>query len=240
MDSANQAAREPSPRRRRSTRDRPAKAPLSEDAIVDAGLAILRSEGLDAMTMRRVAAALDTAAGSLYVYVNGRDGLLQAVFDRVIATIELEAPDPTQWRAQLLALMGRMRQALVDHPGSATAAMIDPPRTTAVLRLLENLLGILTAGGMNIQTAVWTADILAAHATYAAIEAEVRHANPETIAGELSANFARLPATDFPLLTAHAAELVTGSVDARFHFAIDAIVDGALHGTSPHQAVATE
>ena len=45
--------------RHRSTRDRPAKAPLSEDAVVDAALAILKSDGLEAVTMRRVAAALD-------------------------------------------------------------------------------------------------------------------------------------------------------------------------------------
>ena len=62
--------------RHRSTRDRPAKAPLSEDAVVDAALAILQSDGLEAVTMRRVAAALDTGAASLYVYVSGREGLL--------------------------------------------------------------------------------------------------------------------------------------------------------------------
>ena len=62
------------------------------EAIVDAALAILKSEGLEAMSMRRVAAALDTGAGSLYVYVAGRDGLLEAVFDRIVATIELENP----------------------------------------------------------------------------------------------------------------------------------------------------
>jgi hypothetical protein len=51
--------------RQRSTRDRPAKAPLSEGAVIEAALAILKSEGLAAVTMRRVAAALDTGAASL-------------------------------------------------------------------------------------------------------------------------------------------------------------------------------
>jgi len=45
-------------------------------------LAILKSDGLEAVTMRRVAAALDTGAASLYVYVPGREGLLQAMLDR--------------------------------------------------------------------------------------------------------------------------------------------------------------
>ena len=132
--------------RPRSTRDRPAKAPLSEEAIVDAAVAILTAEGLEAVSMRRIAAALDTGAGSLYVYVEGRDGLLEAMFDRIIATVKLETPDPSRWRAQLHSLLGRLRAELVTHPGMAAATMVDPPRTEVVeVRLLENLLGILLA-----------------------------------------------------------------------------------------------
>src|ERR1700744_5092320 len=109
--------------RPRSTRDRPAKAPLSEDAVVDAALAILKTEGLDAVTMRRVAAALDTGAASLYVYVSGREALLQAMLDRVTASVELEPPDPARWRAQLHILLQRMRDALVAHPGLAALTL---------------------------------------------------------------------------------------------------------------------
>src|ERR1700691_1296217 len=126
--------------RHRSTRDRPAKAPLSEDAVVDAALAILKADGLEAVTMRRVAAALDTGAASLYVYVSGRDGLLQAMLDRVTATIELEPPDASRWRAQLHSLLERMHGALVAHPGMAAVPLADPPTTETVLLLAENLL----------------------------------------------------------------------------------------------------
>src|SRR5580698_2898819 len=137
--------------RHRSTRDRPAKAPLSEDAVVDAALAILKSEGLQAVTMRRVAAALDTGAMSLYVYVAGREGLLQAMLDRVTATIELQAPDPSRWRAQLHSLLARMHQALVGHPGMAALTLADPPTSEVILTLTENLLEILFAGGFGPQ-----------------------------------------------------------------------------------------
>ena len=218
-----------SPRRGRSTRERPAKAPLSEGVIVDAALAILRSEGLDAVTMRKVAAALDTVAGSLYVYLDGRDGLMRAVFDRVIAGVELETPDAKQWRAQLESLLGRLRRVLTEHPGIAAAAMTDPPRTPAVMGLLENLLGLLLAGGLEVQTAVWTADILSAQVTYSAIESELRRADPATMAKETAAGFAALPPLEYPLITAHVAELVAGDVETRFRFAIDAVLDGVLH-----------
>jgi AcrR family transcriptional regulator len=181
-----------------------------------------------AVSMRRVAAALDTGAGSLYVYVSGREGLIEAMFDRIVEAIRLEKPNPKRWRAQLHSLLTRSRDALVAHPGMAAATMADPPRTEGVLRTLENILGLLFAAGFDAQEAAWTADVLAAQVTYAAIEAEARGAGIDTLAEQAAANFQRLPADRFPLITSHIAELVAGDVDERFRFAIDAVIDGVL------------
>jgi hypothetical protein len=81
---------------------------------------------------------------------------------------------------------------------------------------------------LDAQDAAWAADILAAQVTYAAIEAELRRTDPGALAAEITANFACLPADDFPLITAHAAELVTGDAGERFRFAIDVMIDGVL------------
>jgi AcrR family transcriptional regulator len=220
------------PVRHRSTRDRPAKAPLSEDVVVDAALAILQSDGLEAVTMRRVAAALDTGPASLYVYVAGREGLLQAMLDRVVATVELEVPDPSRWRAQLHSLLVRVRQALAAHPGIAAMTLADPPTTAAVLRLVENLLGILLAGGFSPQDAAWASDIFVLLATAAAREDDVRRPRGasdderrEQVAN-LRRTLAALPPDQFPLIAGHAAEMVAGDGDERFRFAIDVVVDG--------------
>jgi hypothetical protein len=121
-----------------------------------------------------------------------------------------------------------VRAQLVTHPGMAAATMVDPPRTEVAMRLLENLLGILLAGGLGAQDAAWAADILAAQVTYAAIEAELRRTDPSALAAEITANFAGLPADGFPLIAAHAAQLVAGDVDERFRFAIDVVIDGVL------------
>ena len=221
--------------RHRSTRDRPAKAPLSEDAVVDAALAILRSEGLQAVTMRRVAAALDTGPMSLYVYVSGREGLLQAMLDRVTASIELEPPDPSRWRAQLHSLLQRLHQALLAHPGMAALTLADPPTTETVLLLAENLLGILLAGGLDPHDAAWACDILVLLVTAVASEDDVRRAHGRTDDGErrehvdeLHKTFAGLPPDRFPLIAAHAAQMVAGDGDERFRFAVDVVVDGVL------------
>jgi len=214
--------------RHRSTRDRPAKTPLSEDVVVDAALEILKSEGLAAVTMRRVAAALDTGAASLYVYVSGREGLLQAMLDRVIAAVELEPSDPSRWRAQLHSLLVRVRGALVAHPGIAAMTLAEPPTTEAVLHLVENLLGILLAGGLDPQDAAWACDILVLLATAAAREDDVRRADPQERADEIYQRFTGLSPDRFPLITAHAARMVAGDGDERFRVAIDVVIDGML------------
>jgi AcrR family transcriptional regulator len=223
------------PVRHRSTRDRPAKAPLSEDAVVDAALAILQSEGPQAVTMRRVAAALDTGAASLYVYVSGREGLLQAMLDRVTATIELESPDPSRWRTQLHSLLARVHRALVAHPGIAAMTLADSPTTEAVLRLTENLLGILLAGGLDPQDAAWACDIFVSLVMAAAREDDVRRARGRRDDGdrrhqaeEIYKAFVGLPPDRFPLIVAHAAQMVAGNGDERFRYAIDVVTDGVI------------
>jgi AcrR family transcriptional regulator len=227
------------PARQRSTRDRPAKAPLSQHAVVDAALAILTADGLQAVTMRRVAAVLDTGAASLYAYVSGREGLLQAMLDRVIASVRLEAPTPSRWRAQLHALLRRVHQALLAHPGIAALTLADSPTTESVLLLTENLLGILLAGGLDAQSAAWACDVFVQLVTGAAREDAVRQAGGgggeaahRAQADRLYGTFAGLPPDRFPLLTAHAAQMVAGDGDERFRFAIDVVVDGLIAARS--------
>jgi AcrR family transcriptional regulator len=219
---------------RRSTRDRPAKAPLSKDAIVDAALAILKSHGLQAVTMRRVAGALDTGAMTLYVYDSGREGLLQAMLDRVTAAVELEPPDPSRWRAQLHLLLRRLHQALLAHPGMAALTLSDPPTSETVLLLAENLLGILLAGGLDPQDAAWACDILVLLVTAVASEDDVRRARArgddrgQQDVDEIYDTLAGLPPDRFPLMTTHAARMVSGVGDERFRFAIDVVIDGVI------------
>src|SRR5271155_793885 len=133
------------PTRQRSTRDRPAKAPLSENAIVDAALALTRTEGLAAVTMRRVASELDTGAASLYVYVRNRDELVRAMMDRVADTVPRVAPEPERWREQVHDLMRELRDALEAHPGMASVLTGEPPVTENTLAGAESLLGVLLA-----------------------------------------------------------------------------------------------
>jgi AcrR family transcriptional regulator len=231
--------------RSRSTRDRPAKTPLSEQAIVDAGLEICRAEGLDAVTMRRVAAALDTGAASLYVYVRNRDELVDAMVNRAFGEIQLVVPDPAHWREQLFGMLDHFRAVLEAHPGMATmlvgvpTAGGDGPAGGAVddngFAWMENLLALLQAGEIDRQGAAWATDVLMLIVAATATEADIRRAAGYITRDDfahavqhLHATFSALPVHRFPLIVAHADELVTGDGDDRFRFAIETFLDGLV------------
>jgi hypothetical protein len=132
-----------------------------------------------------------------------------------------------------------MHQALVAHPGIAAMTLADPPTTEAVLLLTENLLGILLAGGLDPQDAAWACDIFVLLVTGVAGEDDVRRPCGRSDDGarqghveELYRTFAGLPPDQFPLIAAHAAEMVAGDGDERFRFAIDVVIDGVLARTA--------
>src|ERR1044072_8562130 len=128
----------------RSRRDRPAKPALSRDAIVATALEIVRAYGVDALSMRRVAQALDTGAASLYVYVADRDELHGLVFDPATGPIESEPTDPARWREQLKALARRMVKMMAeDFPGIALLAMTHIPTGENAIRGTESMLSLL-------------------------------------------------------------------------------------------------
>jgi len=222
------------PAPRRSTRDRPAKAPLSEEAVIAAGLAILREEGMDALTMRRLARALDTGAASLYAYVANRDDLLRLLFDEVAGTIVLEPPDPARWRDQLRDLARGALDAMEAHPGIARVAFAEVPTGPNVMAVSENMLGILLAGGVDPQRAAWAIDALSLIITANAVETVIwqeREAAGEPDAYDhdtLIGAFASLPADRFPNLVEHASVLVSGDERDRFAFQIDTFIDGLV------------
>ena len=83
---------------RRRGRNRP---PLSRDAIVDAALAILDADGVDALTIRRLGQELGTGSATLYWHIAGKDELCELVYDRIMGEIELPDPEPSRWQEQI-------------------------------------------------------------------------------------------------------------------------------------------
>jgi len=222
------------PARSRSTRDRPAKAPLGEDVILDVAMRILRDEGLEAVTMRRLAAELDTGPASLYVYISGRDELNDALLDRVAGLITLEEPDPARWREQVHALMGGILTSMESHPGIATVAMANPPTGERTLLVADNLIGLLRAGEIDEQDAAWACDILPLITTALAVESAIYRQRGEAgmteteVIERLDRTISALSPARFPNITALGDKMTTGDGEQRFHFSIDVVLDGLV------------
>src|ERR1700753_803714 len=90
----------------RSRRERPAKPALSRPGIVTAAAARMRAEGLERVTMRRLADQLDTGPASLYVYVRDTADLHAAVLEEMLGEVDLTAATGAgDWRARLTAVL---------------------------------------------------------------------------------------------------------------------------------------
>jgi AcrR family transcriptional regulator len=218
-----------------SRRDRPAKPALSREAIVDAALAIVGDEGIDALSMRRLAQALDTGPASLYVYVANRDELWDLVFDAAGAAIETEPTDPARWREQLHRLASRMVHLMVvDYPGLARLAMARIPVGENSLRVAESMMSLLKAGGASDQAAAYAGDLVSMYVTAIAYERSLHAAlykDPEHQGREvarISEGFAAVSPERYPTIAALQREMTMGDGEQRFALGLDVIINGLL------------
>lgn len=90
--------------------------PLTRAVLVEHALAIVDREGLEALTMRRLAADLGVRAPSLYNHVTGKDDLIAGVLTRVRAEMALPPDLPDDWMTVLGAIFGEYRRVLARHP----------------------------------------------------------------------------------------------------------------------------
>jgi AcrR family transcriptional regulator len=121
---------------REEPRGRSARAALSRRQIVAAALTLADQEGLEAVSMRRIAKELGAGAMSLYHYFDSRDELLVLMADAVGA--EMLVPDlPDQWRAALTEIARHSRAAFLNHPWLLPGLRAGATVTPNLLRHIE-------------------------------------------------------------------------------------------------------
>jgi AcrR family transcriptional regulator len=161
---------EPRAREPVSRRGQPSRPALSRAAIIRAGLQVADAEGLDAVTMRRVAAELDTSGSALYVYIRGREDLLDAMFDHVMGGVARAPIPPGTWRERLSTLLIRSVGAASGHGGLAQVALSSIPSGPNAQKITARVRELLAEGQIAEAAVPGALDLLALFVTAAALD----------------------------------------------------------------------
>jgi AcrR family transcriptional regulator len=208
------------------------KKPITVEAIIDTAFGIVAREGYEALTMRRVATALETGPASLYAHVVNKDDLDELLLGRLYAQIDIPEPDPGAWREQITSVYAQLRDQYSRYPGISRAALAVVPTNLETMRVNEGMFAIVLASGADPQTAAWTIDAMTLYVNAYCLEASLKNTQVArdgdtwlVSRDELLRRFAELPDA-FPKTKRYAAELTSGSGHDRFDFTISLMLDG--------------
>ena len=222
-----------------SRRERPAKPALSRQWIVDTAVRVMRAEGLEKVTMRRLAQELDTGPASLYVYVANTAELHAAVLDALLGEVDLaagpaEEGNAEDWREQLVAVLTSYTLVLFQHPQLARSALVARPSGENYLRLLERILDLLSRSGATVAQVAWGVDKLLQEATATAAEHSTQLQDPgaQDDWDALTRALHAADETTHPAIKAHMPVLITGG-GARLAWGFEVVINGLMRTPVP-------
>jgi AcrR family transcriptional regulator len=207
------------------------REPITVARIVDAALAVVEADGFDALTMRRVAAALAASPGALYAHVRDKSELDDLMIGELCSRVTLPEPDPAQWQAQAIDVCRQLRDQYLRYPEIWRATLAAAPNSLDTLRIMEGLLAILLAGGVPLQDAVWASDAAFLYIGAYSVMALRRRTDKDTDGrvvdrAEVTERLGMLPADRFPITAAHPQVLTSGEEHERFDFTLGLLFGG--------------
>jgi AcrR family transcriptional regulator len=197
---------------------------LSRQAILDAAIALVERDGCDALSMRRLGAALGVEAMALYHHIPSRDELLAGMADRLLEPLN-DLDLGSDWRDACLRFATALRAIAVGRPASFRTVGLLPLDTPASLLSVERLLGVLVAAGFSASDALGVYRAVASYARgYALAEATGFTVDAASPGGRR--RLRALVRDDFPILRGRANELSALDADAGFERGLRALVQG--------------
>ena len=138
------------------------RTPLTKERVVETAVALAQREGIEGLSMRRLADELGAGAMSLYHYVPNKEELVALMIDVVFAEIELP-PTELDWRAAMRVRAHSTREALNRHRWAV--GLMESARTPgpASIRLHDAVLGCLREAGFSIELTVQAYSVLDAY-----------------------------------------------------------------------------
>ena len=205
---------------------------ITRDVVLAAALEIIDRDGADALSMRRLARALDRDPMILYRHAPNKAALLDGVAETVLAQLRVDSADP-DWAAQLRAVARDYRRLALAHPHVVPLLVARPlatplglrPRGT--LRPLEEILTLLTRAGFSGSDAlhIYRALFGFLHG-HVLNELQELVENPEETDDLLRLGLHRLPIGEFPLLRGLASVLASYDGAAELERGLDILLTG--------------
>jgi len=201
---------------------------LTREAVVEGALELVDGEGLEALSMPRLARHLGTGVMTLYGHVANKADLVDALAERVLADLETVDGRPCDWDRGLAEHMRRLRHVILRHPALGAVLAARGLTTPSVFRNLEAGLGLLRSAGFDRRTAV---QIYYALLTYTlgflAWEIPRTHRQPQAAYGQQwQRALATLPATEYPALHELAEQLPDATGESQFEAGLNALLRG--------------
>jgi TetR/AcrR family transcriptional regulator, tetracycline repressor protein len=206
---------------------------LSKATVVDRGLALADAEGLEAVTIRRLAADLGVTPMALYWHFRNKEELLAGLADRVWAEIDVNVESEADWLDQLRGLMESLVRVLRTHLAASSLLLEGEKRTSEAAQVAtETTLEVLHRGGFSPEYAA----AIARSALFTGIMLVISEPGNEPGLTEaartepmrqMRIRLALLPPESYPR-TVEAAGPLTACDDPDFHyeFGIDMFIAG--------------
>lgn len=176
------------------------RAPVDRGRVLDRAVVVADSEGITAVTMRRLARDLGVEAASLYHHVSGKGAILDGLVDIVSAEVELP-PSTDDWRSAMRQRAHDTRTVLRRHPWAVSLMASRTTPGPATLRVLEAGIRCLREGGFSIRA---TAHAISAIDSYVhgfvLQEVNLPFRDESELAAMTAAIMEGFPASDFPHL----------------------------------------
>lgn len=122
---------------------------LSRDVIVDCAMTLADAEGLDAVTIRRLAQENGVTPMAMYWHFNDKDSLLDGLSEHLLASVKLPEPGEAPWDGQLREILQAFLDAIRPHPATAVLALRRILVAEPGLRVAERVLELLRGAGFE-------------------------------------------------------------------------------------------
>ncbi len=224
-----------------------ARSPLSRQRVLEAALRVVDEEGLEGLSMRRVAGELGVETMALYRYTPSKndllDGLVESLFIELEQALDSAAsavsdpPDEAAlpWREALLGMAGAMYRVSLAHPHVIPLVAVRPftvplaRRPAAVLRAHERLLALLSTAGLDEETTLTVYRAFISWVLgYIVIELREVVDNPDESDPAFRLGLHRLPVKDFPLLRSLGPALAVRGGEEQLAAGLDALLSRYL------------